>query len=223
MFLTGIFDFQVRRANLRLSGYRTLLRLLYVNRPNDSSLIGLFIGFLGCNEMGTLPSSPSEPTCFVSIQDRAALYSLRKMLLRFCGKQLQSNVWECRNQGVDIEHHPKSRIIAFMLSLISSSALSGEEIDMLVSLGVPAIVLALRKQLAFQPQTPVIPAVQVILDEGVSRRRGGASGGNDSLAAVSLSGPEAAAMMKLGVRVVRGPDWKWGDQVRCLLISNPIT
>jgi E3 ubiquitin-protein ligase HERC2 len=30
---------------------------------------------------------------------------------------------------------------------------------------------------------------------------------------VILSGPELANMMKIGTRVVRGVDWKWGDQV----------
>jgi E3 ubiquitin-protein ligase HERC2 len=114
---------------------------------------------------------------------------------------------------MDIEYHPKSRIVAFLLSVVSSAALSGEETDMLVTLGIPAIVLALRKQLAFQSQTSPIYKVQVILDEGVSRRKGVTSTGNDSLATLALSGQEAAAAMKLGVRVVRGPDWKWGDQV----------
>lgn len=28
-----------------------------------------------------------------------------------------------------------------------------------------------------------------------------------------LSGPELASLMKIGTRVVRGKDWKWGDQV----------
>lgn len=28
-----------------------------------------------------------------------------------------------------------------------------------------------------------------------------------------LSGPELAAVMKIGTRVVKGVDWKWGDQV----------
>lgn len=27
------------------------------------------------------------------------------------------------------------------------------------------------------------------------------------------SGPELAILMKVGTRVVRGQDWKWGDQV----------
>ncbi len=30
---------------------------------------------------------------------------------------------------------------------------------------------------------------------------------------VPTSGPELAAMMKIGTRVQRGVDWKWGDQV----------
>jgi E3 ubiquitin-protein ligase HERC2 len=206
-------DFQVTRANLRLNGYRTLLRLLYATKLNDSSLVGIFIGFLGCNVVGVQPISSVEPTRFVSVQDRASLSLLRKMLLRFCAKQLQAIVWECRNQSTDVEYHPKSRIVTFLLSIVSSAALSGEETDTLVTLGIPAIVLALRKQLAFQSQTPPISKVQVILDEGVSRRKGAISTGNDSLATLALSGQEAAAAMKLGVRVVRGPDWKWGDQV----------
>lgn len=32
-------------------------------------------------------------------------------------------------------------------------------------------------------------------------------------APVPISGPELAAMMKIGTRVMRGVDWKWGDQV----------
>jgi E3 ubiquitin-protein ligase HERC2 len=37
--------------------------------------------------------------------------------------------------------------------------------------------------------------------------------------AAVLTGPELASMMKIGTRVVRGVDWKWGDQVSaCILI-----
>ena len=31
---------------------------------------------------------------------------------------------------------------------------------------------------------------------------------------VPISGPELAVMMKIGTRVMRGIDWKWGDQVQ---------
>lgn len=29
-----------------------------------------------------------------------------------------------------------------------------------------------------------------------------------------ITGPDMAKRMKIGTRVVRGPDWKWGDQVQ---------
>jgi hypothetical protein len=38
--------------------------------------------------------------------------------------------------------------------------------------------------------------------------------------AVILAGPELASMMKIGTRVVRGVDWKWGDQVSTLLLGT---
>lgn len=28
----------------------------------------------------------------------------------------------------------------------------------------------------------------------------------------NLTGPEMAKLMKIGTRIVRGADWKWGDQ-----------
>lgn len=61
--------------------------------------------------------------------------------------------------------------------------------------------------------------VQVILDEGLTRRSRDAAcssgdGGTRPAGALTLlSGSESAALMKIGVRVLRGPDWKWGDQV----------
>ena len=38
--------------------------------------------------------------------------------------------------------------------------------------------------------------------------------------AVVLTGPELASMMKIGTRVVRGVDWKWGDQVSTLFLGT---
>lgn len=68
---------------LLTNSYRTLLGLLYAKRPNDNSLVGLFIGFLSSNDVGSQRNRSTDATRFVSIQDRAALSALRKMLLRF--------------------------------------------------------------------------------------------------------------------------------------------
>lgn len=38
--------------------------------------------------------------------------------------------------------------------------------------------------------------------------------GNRKNNSPAMSGPEEAALMKTGTKVVRGPDWKWYDQDR---------
>ena len=35
---------------------------------------------------------------------------------------------------------------------------------------------------------------------------------------IPMTGPDMAKRMKIGTRVVRGPDWKWGDQVGFLFV-----
>ena len=77
------------------------------------------------------------------------------------------------------------------------------------------------------PCAPLIPGIDpevqvpetgavlcTVLEEQKSRKQ------NQQL---PLSGPELAAMMKIGTVVMRGVDWKWGDQVRplpSLCLSN---
>lgn len=39
-------------------------------------------------------------------------------------------------------------------------------------------------------------------------------------APLPASGPELAAMMKIGTRVMRGVDWKWGDQVSETILQS---
>lgn len=38
---------------------------------------------------------------------------------------------------------------------------------------------------------------------------------------VPMTGPDVAKRMKIGTRVVRGPDWKWGDQVHNNVLRVP--
>ena len=66
-----------------------------------------------------------------------------------------------------------------------------------------------------QPSTTVYQTdhtVHAILEEPKTKRQA---------SSLPLSGPELAAMMKIGTRVVKGIDWKWGDQVpkRCSVFS----
>jgi len=53
--------------------------------------------------------------------------------------------------------------------------------------------------------TPQANELYAVIDTGQNRR---------PKIPLPASGPELAARLKIGTRVVRGVDWKWGDQVR---------
>jgi len=91
---------QSRRAQLRLSGDGTLLRMLHVNPPlGSTSQVALFTGYLGC----LAPQQP-EPACLayvdlIPIQERESELVVRKLLLRWCSSQLQQTIWDCDSHG----------------------------------------------------------------------------------------------------------------------------
>ena len=62
-------------------------------------------------------------------------------------------------------------------------------------------------------QQPLPPA-SVYRDEEKEADEGSEVGMASHTHPLQLSGPEALARMKTGTRVVRGKDWKWGNQVR---------
>lgn len=221
----------MKRTKSQLTGYRTLLRLLHTSTLSDACQVALFSGYLGYwdNSKGSVQSentSSLESSYLIPVQDRFALLAVRKMLLRWCVRRLQGTVWSCQAQDSETELYCNSRIIVCLLSLLSDTVVSGNEIPLLIDLGIPAIILALRNLLFDSENSPVpkILEVEAILDEGISQRKHvGAAVTFSQTSSTSLIGMEAAALMKIGVRVVRGPDWKWGDQVRsailCLLFS----
>ena len=221
----------MQRAELRLNGYRTLLRLILVTDAlSDASQVALFTGYLGSMTSPT-PNDPhpsagtgtGSDVSLIPPQQRASLVAVRKILLRWASLHLQRIVVECKSvcsgSSKDAEVHAKSRISVFLLALLNRSSCT-EEMKALAALGVPPLVLAFRKLLSYQPKANA-ERLQVILDEGVASRQSrdaacsiAEGGGAHSAGAPPLlSGSEAAVLMKIGIRVLRGPDWKWGDQV----------
>lgn len=92
-----------------------------------------------------------------------------------------------------------------ILGILASNYYVGVELTPLVNSGVVSSVLGLLKQTGG--------------DQGVLRRSSefyvlyADMVENLKPKMSSLSGPELASLMKLGTKVVRGADWKWGDQV----------
>ncbi|KAJ8985747.1 hypothetical protein NQ317_014400 [Molorchus minor] len=99
---------------------------------------------------------------------------------------------------------PRARMLLAILGVLASNRYNALELNPLVNSGVVSSVLSLLKQ-AGSDQSIVrkVSEFYVLYADMIENNKPKTS---------FLSGPELASYMKLGTRVVRGADWKWGDQ-----------
>lgn len=100
---------------------------------------------------------------------------------------------------------PRARMILAILGILSSNRYNALELSPIVNSGVISSVLGLLKQCGCdQGIVKKVSEFYVLYADMIESNKPKTS---------CLSGPELANLMKLGTRVVRGADWKWGDQV----------
>lgn len=137
--------------------------------------------------------------------------SIRNYIIRDfprSGKQKGSSAKVTLHLGTNtlLRDVPKARIMLAVLGIMSSIHYNALELSPLVNSGVISSVLSLLRQTG-RDQSIIrkVSEFYVLYADMVAAEKPKIS---------SLSGPELAALMKIGTRVVRGVDWKWGDQVR---------
>lgn len=106
---------------------------------------------------------------------------------------------------------PRARMLLALLGILASDYYNALELNPLINSGVISSVLALLKQTGCD-QTIVrkVSEFYVLYADAVDSNK-------PSLR--SLSGPELASYMKVGTKVIRGADWKWGDQVGSIFLK----
>ena len=106
----------------------------------------------------------------------------------------------------------------FLLSLLGmlTFTYSGQELSLVMNSGAVALIQTLLRLIgpdltsyyhnnnSYQPHNTKNQSIFAIFEDMMTRSKTGVS---------PLSGPDIAKLMKIGTRVVRGADWKWGDQV----------
>lgn len=106
----------------------------------------------------------------------------------------------------------RARMLLGILGLLASNKYNALELSPLINSGVVSCVLSLLKQAGCdQTLSRKVYERYVLYADMVD---------NNKPKFNSLSGPELANLMKLNTRVVRGADWKWGDQVSSLKLLN---
>nr|CAD7427832.1 unnamed protein product [Timema monikensis] len=216
---------QVQRARIRIQGLEMISGLLQKDYLIGSVKYSLMNGWLGLAHKKQVLTEDSV-YCLNNVQ-LANPYQKVEVLL--AQSRVTSWAVDALREHVLLAHHhpahshklrgkgslnqgtyswlrkiPWARFLLAILGMLTGSP-HAIEVSLIVNSGVLGLVQTLLRQIG--PDTPpcgeATKEVYSIYEDSLQKT---------SAPSVILSGPELAAMMKIGTRVVRGVDWKWGDQ-----------
>ncbi|XP_042145750.1 E3 ubiquitin-protein ligase HERC2 isoform X2 [Ixodes scapularis] len=229
---------QMERAKVRQSGLESVLVLLEKSSLLPSVKYKLQCGWQGLLPFGNMPwERPVHCLSNVNLippYQRISLELASSKIALWAVAELRSLVLDCccfEGDDSAVDSHPghssrrlvskasvdsgsstcggapaaPSRFLLSVLGLLSGDH-QGRELSLLLGSGLLAHLQTLLRILGPRPtRTPreKNAGLYAVLEETVRKPQ--------PLAPVP-SGPELAAMMKIGTRVIRGADWKWGDQ-----------
>ncbi|XP_052754599.1 probable E3 ubiquitin-protein ligase HERC2 isoform X2 [Galleria mellonella] len=226
---------QVQRAEMRRNGYNMINAILHSSQTMSESVkYAALAGLLGASFADSVPQIPLKPTISLTPPltgiESVIPYSKymvlleRSKLMDFILIELKARVLEgeqtqplplkmSANYGAHalLNRPSRARFLITLLSLLIEGC-QGPELEQLINGGALSSCLTLLKQIGGDTSQHASlicnglksksDCIIIYEDERLGARARGAS----------LSGPELASLMKIGTRVVRGKDWKWGDQ-----------
>ncbi|KAJ2946601.1 hypothetical protein O0L34_g12657 [Tuta absoluta] len=226
---------QVQRAEIRKNGYSMINNILHSSQTMSESVkYAALAGLLGTSMADSVPYVHMKPTMpllpplkgIESVIPYVKYMVLleRSKLMDFVLIELKARVLEgehtqslplkmSANYGAHalLNRPSRARFLITLLSLLIEGC-QGPELEQLINGGALSSCLTLLKQIGgdtAQHASLICHGLKsksdcliIYEDERLGARARGAS----------LSGPELASLMKIGTRVVRGKDWKWGDQ-----------
>nr|CAD7579642.1 unnamed protein product [Timema californicum] len=224
---------QVQRARIRIQGLEMISGLLQKDYLIGSVKYSLMNGWLGLAHKKQVLTEDSV-YCLNNVQlanpyQKVEVLLAQSRVTSWAVDALREHVLLARhhpthshklrgkgslNQGTYswLRKIPWARFLLAILGMLTGSP-HAIEVSLIVNSGVFGLVQTLLRQIG--PDTPpcgeATKEVYSIYEDSLQKT---------SAPSVILSGPELAAMMKIGTRVVRGVDWKWGDQVASLLVSG---
>lgn len=231
---------QVKRTRYRLDGLNLMKHLL-----NDTTLLksvkyGIINGYLGLERKNTIemvhcldniklvtPYLKCEMLLSQVSITEWCIETLRNYILRdIPNKGMKLNNKGSNNAKVSLNlgtyallrDIPRARMLLSILGILASNRYNSSELNPLINSGIISTVLALLKQTGCEQQQQNnernnSTECYVLYADMIENNKPKTS---------CLSGPELASLMKLGTRVVRGADWKWGDQVRYIKMLKEI-
>ncbi|KAF7995498.1 hypothetical protein HCN44_006605 [Aphidius gifuensis] len=229
---------QIQRVKMRENGINMLCQLLNKESLITSVKYSLLNGWLGLtldyhdlqnNKITATHSlsniqlvTPYQRAKIIIAEEKItswAIKSLRKYIIQAESPYKESKVKSSLNQGTYtwLRKLPRARFILAILGMLTNHH-HANEMSLLINSGLISSILTLLRQIGpfvnttsnTTNTTPVAGEpedikqdVTAIYEDVIEKSRP---------PAVQMSGAELAALMKIGTKVVRGNDWKWGEQ-----------
>ncbi|BFG02621.1 probable E3 ubiquitin-protein ligase HERC2 [Drosophila madeirensis] len=214
---------QMQRFQLRLAGLQLVQQLLELHGLLDAAQYSLLNGFLGLHlkSSGGMSASGSSlhvlgQLNMVSAYQKARLLLSQARVLDWAVRELRRLVNQ-EQQGaprgkessnlstyVLLKRLPRARFLLSVFGLLAKE-LGPNELGLLINSGLLGTVLGLLAQTGGEGLAGAQPNTElsVLYEDSVLKQKSSKA---------QLSGPDLAKLMKIGTRIVRGSDWKWGDQ-----------
>ncbi|XP_019845780.2 probable E3 ubiquitin-protein ligase HERC2 [Bactrocera dorsalis] len=216
---------QVQRYQIRRQGLEMLHAMLQVHGLLDAVQYNMLNGYLGLH----LKSSYSKQTTLNVLYDlnmitafqkadlllaesRVLEWAVRELqrlvnqeLIQLKGKYNAGNGKDTSNLGtyVFLKKLPRARFLLSVFGILAKD-MSANELSLIVNSGTLGTVLGLLSQTGGEiPTVKNTYDLSVVYEDTILKQKSNKA---------NLTGPELAKLMKIGTRIVRGADWKWGDQ-----------
>ncbi|CAH1964040.1 unnamed protein product [Acanthoscelides obtectus] len=221
-FLRKIMYIQVERCRIRKEGLKLISSLLNQNNLLTSTRYSIINGYLGFAKQNEYACHCLDSIDLVTPYLKTDILLLQLNVTEWCIETLRNYILKdapskpLKSKGTNnkvslnlgtytlLRDVTRARMLLAILGVLASNHYNASELNPLVSSGVISSVLALLKQ-AGSDQSIVrkVSEFYVLYADMIE---------NNKPKTNYLSGPELASLLKLGTRVVRGADWKWGDQ-----------
>uniref|UniRef100_W8AHF9 HECT-type E3 ubiquitin transferase n=1 Tax=Ceratitis capitata TaxID=7213 RepID=W8AHF9_CERCA len=216
---------QVQRYQIRRQGLEMLHGMLQVHGLLDAVQYNMLNGYLGLH----LKSGNSKQATLNVLHDlnmitafqkadlllaqsrvlEWAVYELQRLvnqeLIQLRGKYNSGNDKDNSNLGtyVFLKKLPRARFLLSIFGILAKD-MSANELSLIVNHGTLGTVLGLLSQTGAEvPTVKNTYDLSVVYEDTILKQKSHKA---------NLTGAELAKMMKIGTRIVRGVDWKWGDQ-----------
>lgn len=211
---------QVQRYQIRKRGLEMFAELLNVKGLLDSVAYNVLSGYLGLflektkqHYLGNILDDLNMVTAF----QKADLLLCHKTIIEWAIVELQKFVNQEQIFGKQKSHAgkdnsnlgtyvflkklPRARFLLSVFGILSKD-LGGNEISLVINSGALGSILGLLRQCGVEPATSKISCSSFVYEDAIMRK----------VPKTNVTGSELAKLMKIGTRVVRGVDWKWGSQ-----------